>query len=412
MSSEQSHAQSHAQSLAQSLAQSHASVRRRELLRHLLRGVTGGAAGLALMPGLLARRAHAEGAREGQGGLIEMTGRPLNLETPADVFTSRLTPMDRFYVRNHFDMPQIDPSTWKLNVGGAVDTPLALTLADLERMPQVTVEAVLQCAGNGRALFSPRVPGVQWRTGAMGSARWTGVRLADVLKRVRPRVEAAFVELQGAERPALATTPAFIRGIPIAKALHEDTLIALRMNDVPLPHIHGGPARLVVSGWVADDWIKWIERIELRPDQPRGFFYEKAYRFPVSPGAPGAAVAQTRPMDALVVKSLVGAPAAGAVLGPGRQTVLGVAFSGGGNGITQVDVSLDGGKTWKAAALDSGGRYGFTVFSLSFDARPGPLSIRSRATDSSGAVQPIAPVWNPAGYLYNAIDGVDVEVRA
>lgn len=345
-------------------------------------------------------------------GLLELTRRPANYESPIDVMTSRITPLERFYVRNHFDVPTLDVSTWKLSIIGLTEQPLALGLADLEKMPQVSIEAVLQCAGNGRALFEPRVPGVQWRRGAMGNATWTGVRLMDLLQRARPKSDAKFVELQGADRPTMPATPAFIRGIPLAKAIHPDTLLALRMNGVPLPRIHGGPARLVVPGWVADDWIKWVERIELRADEPKGFFYEKAYRFPVVPGAPGAPVKDTQTMDVLVVKSVIGAPAPGAVLAPGRYEIKGVSFSGGGQKIARVDVSIDGGKTWKPAALDDGGAYGFTAFVLPFDATPGQYALRSRATDASGAVQPTAPVWNPAGYLHNAIDGVDVAVRA
>jgi DMSO/TMAO reductase YedYZ molybdopterin-dependent catalytic subunit len=370
-------------------------------------------AGLAVAaPGLLlAGRARAGEATSAGPLLIERTARPYNYESPLDVFTSRITPIDSFYLRNHFDVPQLDPSTWKLSVGGLVDKPLALSLADLEKMPQTTVEAVLQCAGNGRALFQPRMPGVQWKRGAMGNATWTGVRLADLLKRVGPKKDAKHVELQGAERPAMATTPAFIRGIPVDKALHPDTLVALRMNDVPLPRLHGGPARLVVPGWVADDWIKWVERIELRADEPKGFFYEKAYRFPVEPGAPGAPVKDTRTMDRLVVKSVIAAPLDGAVLPPGRHDVKGVAFSGNGK-ITSVEVSVDGGVRWKKAELDGKSEYGFFVFSSPFDARPGTYEILSRATDASGAIQPATAVWNPSGYLYNAIDGVTVEVRA
>lgn len=386
---------------------------RREVMRS-------GTAGLALIStGLWTAR---EGARADTradtrtdaraDALLQRTARPANFETPLEVFTTRLTPIDRFYVRNHFDMPRIDASTWKLHLTGLVEEPLTLTLAELERMPQVTVEAVLQCAGNGRAFFEPRVPGIQWERGAMGNASWTGVRLSEILKRARPKGEARHVELQGAERPLMSTAPAFIRGISVAKAMHDDTLIALRMNGAPLPRVHGGPARLVVSGWVADDWIKWVERVELRAEEPRGFFYEKGYRFPVEPGAPGAPVKAMRPMDVLVVKSVIGAPAPGAVLTKGRHEVKGVAFSGGGHGIAQVEVSLDGGTSWKRAALERGGRYGFTVFALPFEAKPGRLAIRARATDTAGATQPAAPVWNPAGYLYNAIDGVDVEVRA
>jgi sulfite oxidase len=345
--------------------------------------------------------------------MLERASRPLNYETPLDAFATRITPIDRFYIRNHFDLPNVDAASWRLSIEGLVDKPLTLALGDLEKLEQVTVEAVLQCAGNGRGLFVPQVPGVQWQRGAVGNARWTGPRLKDVLALAHPKKGARFLELQGHERPVLDKTPKFIRGIPLAKGMQQDTIIALRMNDKPLPMAHGLPARLVVPGWVADDWMKWLARIALLADEPKGFFYETAYRFPTTPGAPGAAVPpdKMQPMQQLVVKSLIATPTDQSVLLPGRATVRGVAFSGE-HGIKKVEVSIDGGTSWKAAHLESGGRYGFTVFELVFDAKPGKLRILSRASDGAGAVQPATPVWNPSGYLYNAIDGVDVEVRA
>jgi sulfite oxidase len=381
--------------------------------RDLLKGM----AGLSLSAPFLGwlttpGSAHAESSAL-KHPMIERSARPLNYETPVGALGTRITPVDRFYIRNHFDHPSLDAASWRLSIDGLVDKPIVLALADLEKMKQVTVEAVLQCAGNGRGLFVPHVAGVQWQRGAVGNARWTGPRLRDVLALAHPKKEARYLELQGHERPVLEKTPRFIRGIPVAKGVHEDTIIALRMNDVPLPMAHGLPARLVVPGWVADDWMKWLARVTLLPDEPKGFFYETAYRYPTTPGAPGAPVAPENlaTMQQLVVKSLIAAPAAGGVLPPGRATVRGAAFSGE-HGIKKVDVSVDGGATWKAARLEAGGRYGFTMFELDFDAAPGKLRILSRATDDAGAVQPPTPVWNPAGYLHNAIDGVDVEVRA
>jgi len=352
---------------------------------------------------------------EGTGHLVPRSVRPPNYESVRATFTSRLTPLERFYLRNHFDVPEVDVRTWRLKVAGAVENPLSLSLADLEAMPQATVEAVLQCAGNGRALFAPRVPGVQWRYGAMGNAEWSGPRLADVLGRARPRTEAAHLQLQGADRPTLATTPLFVRGLPLEKATHPDTILALRMNGKPLAPNHGRPARLVVPGWVADDWMRWLTDVEVRPDEAKGFYYETAYRFPVKPGAPGEAVPadQMRPMTQLNVKSLIGSLDDGQVLRPGAHEIVGVAFSGEA-GIERVDVSVDGGKTWEAARLDGPSTpYGFRVFRHPWKpAAPGKYLVASRATDASGAEQPEAPVWNAGGYLYNAVDRVAVEVRS
>ena len=350
--------------------------------------------------------------------LYELTPRPPNYESVRSTFTARITPVERFYIRNHFDLPLGNPAdwpkTWKLEVRGLVGKPLSLTLDGLAKRKQTTVEAVLQCAGNGRGQFKPRVPGVQWRWGAMGNAEWTGVRLSDVLSEAGVTKTAQHVQLQGAEKPLVEQTPAFIRGIPIAKAMHPDTLIALKMNGQPLSPHHGYPARLVVPGWVGDDWIKWLSTIEVRADEPKGFFYETGYRFPITPGAPGAAIPpdQMKPMTKLVVKSQLGSISDGDVLPAGKHELVGVAFSGEAR-IKKVDITLDAGATWQPAKLDPhDSAYGFRLFRFAFDAKPGKLRIGSRATDTTGAVQPVEPVWNPSGYLYNAIELVDVEVKS
>ena len=351
---------------------------------------------------------------EGGGELIQLSERPLNYESVRATFTTRLTPLDRFYLRNHFDVPEIDVKAWRLSIHGLVEKPLSLSLADLEAMPQVKVEAVLQCAGNGRALLSPRIPGVQWRFGAMGNAEWTGVRLKDVLALARPKAEAAHLEYRGADKPTMSTTPAFIRGIPMAKAMHPDTLVALEQGGKPLTRNRGQPARLVVPGWVGDDWMRWLTDIEVRSDEPKAFFYQTAYRFPVKPGAPGEAIPadQMGPMTKVNVKSILGSLSDGQVLPAGKHELRGVAFSGEA-GIDRVELSFDGGATWRPAELQGPSTpYGFRVFRYPWKAEPGRQGIACRATDTAGAVQPEAPVWNPSGYLYNAWDRVEVEVRS
>lgn len=346
-------------------------------------------------------------------GLIELSSRPTNYESPLDVFTTRVTPTERFYIRSHFDTPTVDLSTWRLAVAGLVDAPQQLSLADLEKLPQHEVEAVLQCAGNGRALMQPRVPGVQWTKGAMGNARWRGPRLRDVLARARPKAAATMLQLEGADRPVMPTTPSFIRGVSLEKARHDDTIVALQMNGRPLPRAHGAPARLVMPGWVADGWTKWVQTLTLLDREPKGFFWEWAYRFPKTPGAPGAPVppGEMQPMDRLNVKSVIGAPTPGTVHAPGKVEIKGVAFSGGEK-IAAVEVSVDGGPWQRAKIVDDGGRYGFSVFSHTATLSPGRHTLRSRAKDATGAMQPETAVWNPSGYLHHAIDVVDIEVRA
>ena len=351
---------------------------------------------------------------KGRDELVRRTERPLNYESVRSTFTTRITPVGRFYLRNHFDVPEVDVAKWRLQVKGLVDKPLSLSLADLRRMPQATVEAVLQCAGNGRGLFTPHVPGVQWRYGAMGNAEWKGVRLKDVLARAAPKQDAAFVQVQGAERPTMDTTPAFIRAIPLQKALHRDTLLALEMNGKPLAPNRGLPLRLVVPGWVGDDWMRHLVDIEIRADEPKTFFYDPAYRFPVSPGAPGASIPaeQMKPMTKVNVKSLIGSLEDGQRLRPGVHQIVGVAFSGEA-GIDRVELSFDSGKSWMKAALEGPATpYGFRVFRHAWKAEAGTHEIASRATDTAGATQPEVPVWNPGGYLHNAIERLRVEVRS
>jgi DMSO/TMAO reductase YedYZ molybdopterin-dependent catalytic subunit len=253
---------------------------------------------------------------------------------------------------------------------------------------------------------------VQWRYGAMGNAEWTGVRLKDVLALAGPKNDAAFVQLQGAERPTMDTTPAFIRAIPVAKALHPDTLLALKMNGRPLAAERGRPTRIVVPGWVGDDWVRALVDIEVRADEPTAFYYASGYRFPVNPGAPGAPIPadQMKPMTKINVKSLIGSLSDGDRLSRGVHQLAGVAFSGEA-GVDRVDLSFDGGKSWIAARLDGPATpYGFRVFRHAWKAEPGTYEIACRATDTTGAAQPEVPVWNPAGYLNNAVDRIRVEV--
>ena len=348
------------------------------------------------------------------GGLIELSSRPQNYESTLDVFSTRITPVDRFYVRGHFDTPQVDVAAWRLTIDGLVDQPASLSLADLERLPQHDVEAVLQCAGNGRALMQPRVPGVQWTKGAMGNARWRGPRLKDVLALARPKAAATMLQMEGVDRPVMATTPRFIRGVPLDKAMHDDTIVALQMGGRPLSRAHGAPARLVMPGWVADGWTKWLGTLTLLDADPKGFFYETAYRFPSTPGEPGQPVPpeQMKPMHELKVKSVIAQPSPSMSLAAGKVVVRGVAFSGGGNKIARVDVGVDDGAWSKATIVDDGGRYGFSVFEATVTLSPGRHVLRSRATDAAGAVQPDVAVWNPSGYLHNAVDVVAVEVVA
>ena len=342
--------------------------------------------------------------------MLQMNGYAIDAETPLDALTTYITPNDLFFVRHHWNPMYPDARRWELVVDGEVETPLKLTLADLKKLPRAEATCVLQCAGNGRGLFQPVVPGVQWRHGAVGNARWTGVRVRDVLNRAGLKASAKQLHTFGSDKPP-EKVPPFHRSIEIEKVV-QDGLIAWEMNGEPLPALHGAPARLVVPGWAGDHWMKWLVRLSPQPEPQKGFYMETAYRFPEKPGEPGAPVAPAdmRPVTNLFVKSnITEAPAQAKVGSP--ATVRGFAFSGAPD-IARVDVSDDGGETWSEATLDPRhDPYAWRLWSFRWIPKSaGKATLRARATDGSGSVQPRDAVWNPSGYLYNAWQSVEVEV--
>jgi sulfite oxidase len=338
--------------------------------------------------------------------------RPADLETPLGALGLPFTPNQLFFVRSHHGPPP-EGAAYALTVDGLGRDRLSLSLDELRSFPKTTLPAVLQCAGNGRAFFDPPVPGAQWRRGAAGQAKWAGARLADVLARAGVDPRAKQVRLEGADRPANPSTPAFVRSIPIERALDPTTLLAYEMNDAPLPRLHGAPVRLVVPGWVGDDWVKWLTHVTLAAEEDPGFYMAKGYRVPDPPVAPGEPVKNPRAMTVMPVKSIVAVPADGAQLPKGRHPVVGVAWSGAA-AIARVEVSTDGGETFRDAVLDGPSAPGaWRVWTSELVAKePGELTVIVRATDASGATQPERTPWNPGGYLWNSIERVRVTVAA
>jgi DMSO/TMAO reductase YedYZ molybdopterin-dependent catalytic subunit len=309
---------------------------------------------------------------------------------------------------------QLDEAAWKLALQGEVGSPLSLSMAELKQMPAASVTVTLECAGNGRAFFDPPVAGIQWGKGAVGTAKWTGVRLADLLKRAAAKPGTTYVHASGADRP-LGSQPPFVRQVPMAKALDPDTLVAYAMNDQPIHPAHGFPLRLVVPGWEGAYSLKWLNTLTVASKEHDGFWVATAYRYPTRRVAPGAAVdaKEMAPLTGLVVKSLITTPAEGAVVAPGRVIIGGFAWAGERD-IARVDVSVDAGATWQPARLTGQAvKYAWRRFEFAFEAKTHDShTILSRATDSAGAVQPVVPQWNPSGYLWNAPDQVRIEVKA
>jgi sulfite oxidase len=346
--------------------------------------------------------------------LLKLTGAPQNLATPLSFFDRLVTPNSVFFVRSHFGPPALDPAH-KLVVDGLVRSPLSIAPGDLRSLPEVTVVAVLQCAGNGRALHTPRVPGVQWVHGAMGQAAFTGVRLRDLLAKAVLLPKAAHVRLVGADLPPKPRVPRFVRSIPLARALASDTIIAYRMNGEPLSLAHGAPLRLVVPGWAGDHWVKWLTGIHVQAEEADGFFMQTAYRVPNAPVSPGAIVAphEMRSATTFPVKSLIATPEEGHTTRVGVQEVAGVAFSGEA-AIQSVEISLDGAKTWRPAELEGAAGMGrWQVFRLRAPKQtPGPMTAIARAIERGDRVQPEHAAWNPSGYFWNGWHRVSWQVGA
>jgi DMSO/TMAO reductase YedYZ molybdopterin-dependent catalytic subunit len=344
--------------------------------------------------------------------LLQNVGSPQDLATPLSWFDRLLTPTDVFFVRSHFGPPALD-ATRKLAVEGLVKTQLAFAPDELRsRFPVVTQTAVLQCAGNGRAFQTPRVPGVQWGHGAMGQATFTGVRLRDVLAAAGPSSDAAYVRIAGADAPLKPTAPAFVRSIPLARAMAPSTLIAWAMNGEPLTLAHGAPLRLIVPGWAGDHWIKWLTHVGLQKEEADGFYMQTAYKYPIHPVEPGASVKpeEMRSLTTFPVKSVIARPTDGSKGAAGMQEVAGCAFSGDAP-LAKVEVSTDGGATWRAAALEGEAGVGrWQVWKHRFVAGPGRATAVVRATDAKGNTQPEKGAWNPSGYFFNAWHAVAWEV--
>jgi len=362
----------------------------------------------------LARAADDPVAIPGKRPMILHNDRPEDLETPLRYFDSYLTPNDVFFVRQHLPRPaSIDRAEYRLTVEGMVSKRVELSLADLERLPQHTVPVTIECAGNGRAMYSPKIPGIQWSKGAIGNAEWTGPRVGDVLKAAGVAESAAWVDADGADR-GVAATPDFVRSIPMKKALHAGTVIALKMNGQALPELHGAPARLIVPGWDGASSVKWVMRLTAAAQPHAGFFMNPAYRYPRRPLPPGGAArpAEMDMIEGMLVKSTITAPEDGAKIAPGTVTVRGFAWAGE-QAIERVEISTDGGSRWQAAEL-TGPKLPFAwrLFKLEWKAsEPGYFSVLSRATDTSGRVQPVVAAWNPSGYLWNAVDRIGVLVE-
>ncbi|MEX2262479.1 MAG: sulfite oxidase [Bryobacteraceae bacterium] len=344
--------------------------------------------------------------------LIPRSQEPPNLETPVQLLADWITPNEVFFIRCHLAPPDVRLEDWKLQVTGLVRQPVTLAMDDLKRLPEITQVVTLECAGNGRAFFNPRTEGDQWERGAVGTARWTGVRLADVIRKAGGLPAAKHVVFNGADNTGDESAD-FVRSLPIKKAMYPHTMLAWAMNGQTLPAVHGFPLRLIVPGWTGNHSVKWLAKIELRDGEHAGPSMLQSYRVPSGLVMPGAPVTpdETKLITALPVKSIITAPTDGSYVPPGRVRVQGAAWAGESE-VAKVEVSLDNGWAWQPATLGPDtARYAWRLWHFDWKANEkGSFLLMARATDSQGRVQPTTQAWNPDGYLWNVIDQVRVNV--
>jgi DMSO/TMAO reductase YedYZ molybdopterin-dependent catalytic subunit len=358
----------------------------------------------------LSTHAFAADAPATAGKLLVREQTPLNLEMPLAGFNDYITPIDLFYVRSHFPVPTISAAIWSLRVEHHVGKVLKLSYDEVKRFPSKTVTATLECSGNGRSFLEPKKKGVQWGIGAVGNARWTGVPVAEVLKRAEVKPGAVDVVFVGADRGKKDDDELqFMRSVPFAKAMDQDVLLAYEMNGQPLPENHGFPLRVIVPGWFGVASIKWLERI-IVSDKP---FLTPFQSIDYSIWDRKSGASRMEPITQLQVKSVIASPAAGATLGVNTdQTISGAAWSGAD--VTNVEVSTDNGRTWNLADLidpPAQGVWRRWRYSWKTPAKPGEVKLLTRATDAAGNQQPTKRDDDRKNYLINHLVPVVVDVR-
>jgi DMSO/TMAO reductase YedYZ molybdopterin-dependent catalytic subunit len=340
-----------------------------------------------------------------------VTAAPENSETPLEEVKSWVTPRQMFFVRNHFDVPELDLQRWRLSVEGCVERPVQWTWQELAALPEKTVFATVECAGNGRSFLEKKAAGVQWGAGAIGHAEWTGVPMHLVLEKSGLKAHAVEVLFTGADRGSEPDHPEpmnFERSLPLDKALHPDTLLATHLNGEPLEPIHGFPVRLFVPGWYGVASVKWLTRIEVLDRTFHGYFQSKKYTIDRDTGS-GRRQIVVGPM---AVKSEIVRPRDGETLSPGIHRVFGLAWAGE-DAVAGVEISLDGGNSWQSVPLNGPrAEYSWCLWEYAWNvAVPGTYTILARASSSRGHVQPTRHDPLNGGYLIHFSRPTTVEIR-
>ncbi len=355
---------------------------------------------------------------EGKKEMILLTDRAPNFETPLKYFLLDFTPNDVFFVRWHLaGLPsKVDEETFRLEVSGNVKRELSLSLNDLKtKFKSVSVNAVCVCAGNSRSYFNPRVPGAQWKNGAMGNARWTGVPLKDILQEAGAKGSSFDVSFNGMDEPPLPSVPDFVKSLRMADAMNGEGLVAYEMNGEPLPLLNGYPLKLVVPGCYATYWVGMLNEIKVYVDTFKGFWMDKAYLIPKNTTNgnenPDSLSKKMTPINKIDVRSVFVSPENESVIKANTPcTIQGLALDGG-SGIEKVELSIDSGKTWNNCVLNpSLGNYSWRRWSYTFIPETRNYSLQVKATNTKGDSQPVHQ-WNRSGYMHNEIETLFLKAK-
>lgn len=339
--------------------------------------------------------------------LVPIKLAPFNAESAIENLAAEVTPTREFYVRSNFKLPTFPD--YRLEVGGNVEKPLSLDLDGLKALGVRTLTTTMECAGNNRLSLAPLPSGEPWGGGAVSTGQWAGVPLRALLERVAPKPGTVEILFEGGDRGKPKDGPPdipFARALPLEKALHPDTLLAFEMNGRPLNDDHGAPLRLIVPAWYGMASVKWLKRIEARTEPFAGYYQVNRYIYDYGEGGPIV------PVREMLVKSTITSPVEGQSVPVGRAVARGRAWSGAGP-IVKVEIAVDGGDSWQEARVSAqSGPYTWQAWEAEWDAvDPGRHSLRARATDAQGNIQPAVGRWNKYGYGSNGVQVVVVNTR-
>ena len=342
---------------------------------------------------------------------LQLAGR--NHGMPLEALRYDVTPIGLHYLLIHYDIPDVDPATWQLHVGGVVDSPFTVDLDSIRAMPPATRRVTIECAGNGRARLLPRPVSQPWLVEAVGNAEWTGTPLAPLLRRAAPTTEAREVVFTGSDHGVeRGVEQTYQRSLSLADAFDDDVLLVYEMNGAPLPPQHGFPLRLLVPGWYGMAQVKWLTDITVIDSAFTGFQQDVAYRLRVDPHEPGVPVTRMEPRALVIPPGWPDFMTRTRFLHPGPISLHGRAWSGHAP-ITAIEVSSDGGRTWQLATIDGNvARWDWCSWTWVWEAQPGQHTLCVRATDASGRRQPTEQPWNRGGFANNTIQQVPVLVLA